>query len=209
MDGRVIFSSLESQGLRTSTLWGLWSIHPDGTQLGAGRQRVSAGREPECVTTSRPSCPTGRSWPRSITTRRAAASAGSSSCRSLGPGASPRSGPAHHGDPRNPPLARRVARRRPAPDCAGCRSVRAASRSLTRFARTDEGPADFAEPGRALRTARRQGDASFGRAGQPPLDRLVARPGQWRLHRPRPGRRCRPLPHQGRQADRRARPRCC
>jgi hypothetical protein len=31
MDGRVMFSSLESQGLRMSTLWGLWTIHPDGT----------------------------------------------------------------------------------------------------------------------------------------------------------------------------------
>lgn len=31
MDGRVMFSSLESQGLRISTLWGLWTIHPDGT----------------------------------------------------------------------------------------------------------------------------------------------------------------------------------
>jgi hypothetical protein len=30
-DGRVIFSSLESQGLRSGILWGLWIIHPDGT----------------------------------------------------------------------------------------------------------------------------------------------------------------------------------
>jgi hypothetical protein len=30
-DGRVIFSTLESQGLRSSILWGLWSILPDGT----------------------------------------------------------------------------------------------------------------------------------------------------------------------------------
>ncbi len=30
-DGRVLFSSLESQGLRNSILWGVWSIHPDGT----------------------------------------------------------------------------------------------------------------------------------------------------------------------------------
>ncbi len=45
-----------------------------------------------------------------------------------------------------------------------------------------------------------------GCAGQPPADRLVAGPGQRRLHRARPGGRCGPLPHQGRQADRRARP---
>lgn len=30
-DGRIMFSSLESQGIRGSILWGLWTIHPDGT----------------------------------------------------------------------------------------------------------------------------------------------------------------------------------
>lgn len=30
-DGRIIFSSLESQGSHNSILWGIWSIHPDGT----------------------------------------------------------------------------------------------------------------------------------------------------------------------------------
>jgi hypothetical protein len=33
-DGRVMFSSLESQGLRSSIMWGLWSIHPDGSNWG-------------------------------------------------------------------------------------------------------------------------------------------------------------------------------
>lgn len=32
MDGRVMFSSYESQGLRDQRLWGLWAIRPDGTQ---------------------------------------------------------------------------------------------------------------------------------------------------------------------------------
>jgi hypothetical protein len=31
-DGRIMFSSLESQGLRSMHLWGVWSIHPDGTK---------------------------------------------------------------------------------------------------------------------------------------------------------------------------------
>ncbi|MBI1904542.1 MAG: hypothetical protein HYS13_25895 [Planctomycetia bacterium] len=31
MDGRIMFSSLESQGLRSDILWGVWTIHPDGT----------------------------------------------------------------------------------------------------------------------------------------------------------------------------------
>ena len=33
-DGRIMFSSLESQGLRSHHLWGVWSIHPDGTRWG-------------------------------------------------------------------------------------------------------------------------------------------------------------------------------
>jgi hypothetical protein len=33
-DGRVIFSSLESQGVHGSIAWGIWSIHPDGTNWG-------------------------------------------------------------------------------------------------------------------------------------------------------------------------------
>jgi hypothetical protein len=30
-DGRIIFSTLESQGIHTNIIWGIWSIHPDGT----------------------------------------------------------------------------------------------------------------------------------------------------------------------------------
>ena len=30
-DGRIIFSSLESQGIHANIIWGIWSIHPDGT----------------------------------------------------------------------------------------------------------------------------------------------------------------------------------
>src|SRR6185503_19383520 len=33
-DGRIMFSTLESQGLRSDILWGLWSINPDGTGWG-------------------------------------------------------------------------------------------------------------------------------------------------------------------------------
>jgi len=31
-DGRVMFSSLEDQGFRSDLDWGIWTIHPDGTQ---------------------------------------------------------------------------------------------------------------------------------------------------------------------------------
>ena len=30
-DGRIMYSSLESQGIRSSILWGIWTIHPDGS----------------------------------------------------------------------------------------------------------------------------------------------------------------------------------
>ncbi len=30
-DGRIMFSSLESQGIRSEISWGIWTIHPDGT----------------------------------------------------------------------------------------------------------------------------------------------------------------------------------
>ena len=33
-DGRIMFSSLESQGLRSHHLWGVWSINPDGSKWG-------------------------------------------------------------------------------------------------------------------------------------------------------------------------------
>jgi hypothetical protein len=34
-DGRVMFSSLETQGLRSDERWGIWAIHPDGTSWGS------------------------------------------------------------------------------------------------------------------------------------------------------------------------------
>jgi len=30
-DGRIMFSTLESQGIRSDILWGIWTIHPDGS----------------------------------------------------------------------------------------------------------------------------------------------------------------------------------
>ncbi|MFM8273887.1 MAG: hypothetical protein ACKODX_16365 [Gemmata sp.] len=45
-DGRVMFSSLESQGLRASTLWGLWVINPDGTNWGPMASAFLPGASP-------------------------------------------------------------------------------------------------------------------------------------------------------------------
>ncbi|MEK6239771.1 MAG: hypothetical protein N2C14_34045, partial [Planctomycetales bacterium] len=33
-DGRIMFSTLESQGIRSRISWGIWTIHPDGTNWG-------------------------------------------------------------------------------------------------------------------------------------------------------------------------------
>ena len=46
MDGRIMFSTLESQGLRSEILWGLWSIHPDGTGWGPLMSAFDIGGAP-------------------------------------------------------------------------------------------------------------------------------------------------------------------
>ncbi|MDE0865022.1 MAG: hypothetical protein OSA98_14610 [Rubripirellula sp.] len=45
-DGRIVFSSLESQGLRNGILWGLWSINPDGTNWGPVISAFDTGNAP-------------------------------------------------------------------------------------------------------------------------------------------------------------------
>ena len=46
-DGRIIFSTLESQGLRSSLLWGLWHIRPDGTDWGPLYSAFHTGGAPD------------------------------------------------------------------------------------------------------------------------------------------------------------------
>ncbi|MAG92969.1 MAG: hypothetical protein CMJ48_04380 [Planctomycetaceae bacterium] len=45
-DGRILFSSMESQALRSSILWGLWSIYPDGTAWGPVISAFDTGGAP-------------------------------------------------------------------------------------------------------------------------------------------------------------------
>ena len=45
-DGRIIFSSMESQGLRSSLLWGLWTINPDGSGWGPVISAFDTGGAP-------------------------------------------------------------------------------------------------------------------------------------------------------------------
>jgi hypothetical protein len=45
-DGRVTFSTLESQGMHNSILWGIWTIHPDGTNWGPLVSAFATGGAP-------------------------------------------------------------------------------------------------------------------------------------------------------------------
>lgn len=45
-DGRILFSSMESQALRSGILWGLWSINPDGTGWGPVISAFDTGGAP-------------------------------------------------------------------------------------------------------------------------------------------------------------------
>ena len=146
-DGRVMFSSLESQGLRASILWGLWSIHPDGTNWGPLVSGFSTGPNP-----------TAYHFQTQLSDGAIVAeeyynqtSSGFGGFVKFPPGPNTEAatffGPAYADDPRNPPLrhgrlddGRPRVRRLPFSP-GGIESV-------TRFARADEGPADFAEPGR-------------------------------------------------------------
>ncbi len=46
-DGRIMFSTLESQGLRSTLLWGLWAIRPDGTDWGPLYSAFHTGGAPD------------------------------------------------------------------------------------------------------------------------------------------------------------------
>ncbi len=141
-DGRVMFSSLESQGLRHSILWGLWTIHPDGTNWGPLVSAFMPGPNP-----------TAYHFQTQLSDGRIVAeeyynqtSSGFGSLVVFPPGppaGAPPFGPGYADDARNPALPHgrlrasepRVRRLPFSPH---------GIESLTRFARADEGPADFA-----------------------------------------------------------------
>ncbi len=203
-DGRIIFSSLESQGLRTSTLWGLWSIHPDGTNWGPILSAFLPGESPSAYH-FQTQLSDGSIVAEEYYNQTSSGFGGFVKLPPPGPSAGVPFGPGYRDDPRNPPLAGGFredgrARTRRLPFSADRHRVAHAVRPHRRR------PRRLRRAGPEPRASRRQGDASLRRAGQPSPGRLVARAGQRRLHRSCPGRRRRPLPHQGRQADRRARP---
>ncbi|HEY3788369.1 MAG TPA: hypothetical protein VGL71_05910, partial [Urbifossiella sp.] len=145
-DGRVMFSSLESQGLRASILWGLWSINPDGTNWGPLASAFLPGPNP-----------TAYHFQTQLSDGSIVAeeyynqtSNGFGSLvkfpLSPPPGTAP-FGPGYTGDSRNPPLAHgRLANGQPRVRRLPFTSF--GMESLTRFARSDEGPSDYAPTGR-------------------------------------------------------------
>jgi len=144
-DGRIIFSSLESQGLRGSTLWGLWSIHPDGTNWGPIVSAFLPGESPSAFH-FQTQLSDGSIVAEEYYNQTSSGFGGYLKLPPLVPNGYPAFGPGYTEDPRNPPLrggrlddGRARLRRLPfSPHGV---------ESLTRFARTDEGPADFAVRG--------------------------------------------------------------
>jgi hypothetical protein len=145
-DGRVLFSSLESQGLRTSTLWGLWSIHPDGTNWGPILSAFLPGESPSAYH-FQAQLSDGSIVAEEYYNQTSSGFGGFVKLPAPESSDGPPFGPAYREDLRNPPLrggrlddGRPRTRRLP----FSARGIEV----LTRFARTDEGPADYAVPGR-------------------------------------------------------------
>jgi hypothetical protein len=151
-DGRVMFSSLESQGLRTSTLWGLWQINPDGTNWGPLASAFMPGFSPSAwhfqTQLSDGSIVAEEYYNQT--------SSGFGSLVKF-PASAPWGeafGPGYTNDPRNPPL------RHGRLDNGTARVRRLpfspfGIESLTQFARADEGQADLSN--RAARLSTRVG----------------------------------------------------
>jgi hypothetical protein len=141
-DGRVMFSSLESQGLRGSTLWGLWSIHPDGTNWGPLASAFLPGANPSAFH-FQTQLSDGWIVAEEYYNQTSSGFGGYVKFPVKLPDGAPSFGPGYMDDPRNPPLkGGRLADGKP--------RLRRLPFSpfgveeVTTFARTDEGPADFA-----------------------------------------------------------------
>jgi hypothetical protein len=152
-DGRIMFSSLESQGVRTSTLWGLWTIHPDGTNWGPLLSAFLPGLSPSAFH-FQTQLSDGGIVAEEYYNQTSSGFGGLVKLPAWAPDGQPGFGPAWTDDPRNPPLrhgrlddGRPRVRRLPFSPPG--------LESLTRFARTDEGASDFAV--RGARTGPRVG----------------------------------------------------
>ncbi|HYT93154.1 MAG TPA: hypothetical protein VEL76_30835 [Gemmataceae bacterium] len=145
MDGRVMFSSLESQGLRGATLWGLWTIHPDGTNWNPLVSAFLPGASPSAFH-FQTQLSDGSIVAEEYYNQTSSGFGGYLKMPAQAPEGTPSFGPGYTENPRNPPLrggrfddGRPRLRRLPFSPYG--------VESITPFARTDEGAADFSVRG--------------------------------------------------------------
>ncbi len=142
MDGRVMFSSLESQGLRGSTLWGLWTIHPDGTNWGPMVSAFLPGQSPNAWH-FQTQLSDGTIVAEEYYNQTSSGFGGFLKFPPASPDGTPGFGPGYVDDARNPPLRHgRLDDGRPRVQRLPFSPY--GIEALTTFTRIDEGPADFA-----------------------------------------------------------------
>ncbi|MBL8795771.1 MAG: hypothetical protein JNM56_17840 [Planctomycetia bacterium] len=144
-DGRIMFSSLESQGLRHSILWGLWVINPDGTNWGPLVSGFMAGPNPSAYH-FQTQLSDGSIIAEEYYNQTSSGFGGFVKFPAEVPAGQFAFGPGYMDDPRNPPL------RHGRSDNGDARIRRLpfspyGIEGITRFARTDEGPSDYAVRG--------------------------------------------------------------
>jgi hypothetical protein len=139
-DGRIIFSSLESQGLRSSILWGLWSIHPDGTNWNPVISAFDPGSAPNAFH-FQTQLSDGSMIAEEYYNQNNSGFGAYLKVPRQPPDGYPGFGPAYTNDPRNPPL--RFGRHSNAKGkYYQMPFMPAGVESFTRFANNGEGPAD-------------------------------------------------------------------
>ncbi|HTK78533.1 MAG TPA: hypothetical protein VL371_24965, partial [Gemmataceae bacterium] len=156
-DGRVMFSSLESQGLRSSTLWGLWNINPDGTGWGPLASAFLPGGSPSAWH-FQTQLSDGSIVAEEYYSQTSSGFGGFVKFPAAPPPGERAFGPGYTLDPRNPPL-RNGRLDTGAPRLRRLPFSPFGIESITRFARTDEGPSDYAVRGQRP-TGRGQRDSS-------------------------------------------------
>jgi hypothetical protein len=140
-DGRILFSTMESQGLRNSILWGLWSIYPDGTYWAPIISAFDTGGAPNAFH-FQTQLSDGSIIAEEYYNLNNSGFGAYFKLPPTPPEGEPAFGPAYLGDPRNPPL--RFGRFYNAkPKHYRLPFSPSGIESLTRFANNGEGPADL------------------------------------------------------------------
>jgi hypothetical protein len=144
-DGRVLFSSYEAQGLRDQRVWGLWSIHPDGTRW---EPVVSALFEHPNVIHFQTQLSDGSLVVEDYYNLNNSGFGPLYKLPERAPAGEPGFGPAYNRDPRNPPLrAGRFSNGKPTATRLGFSPV--GIEALTPFVNSNDNPADVSVIGDA------------------------------------------------------------